>query len=105
MVDTEKQQYYRFALRQILKIEDRSEFENGGQYKMPDGRELEWEAELPRMEEAVNDTRKAADGASAAHKKAQEETKAARKARGTSADQSALENGMFAAAGPHGASP
>ena len=49
-VDSEREQYYRFSLQQILQIQDRAELEDGGEYKMPNGREIKWEVGLDETE-------------------------------------------------------
>jgi len=44
--DNEEEPLYRFALRQILMIEERELLEDGGTLTTPDGRTIDWEAEL-----------------------------------------------------------
>lgn len=39
-------QNVRFALRQILLIQDEDELEEGGEFELPDGGYLDWEAEI-----------------------------------------------------------
>ena len=44
--DTENEQFFRFAVRQVLQIEERAEVESGGTFPLPKGGDISWQAEL-----------------------------------------------------------
>lgn len=48
--DSEREQLYRFALRQVLLIEDREEIERGGDFSTPDGASITWNADIQETE-------------------------------------------------------
>lgn len=48
--DSHKAQLYRFAMRQILQIEDRDEVEDGGSFETPEDGPVDWSAEIEETE-------------------------------------------------------
>lgn len=48
--DSHKAQLYRFALRQILRIEDREEVEDGGSFETPEDGPIDWSVEIEDTE-------------------------------------------------------
>ncbi|WOO40038.1 type II secretion system protein [Rubellicoccus peritrichatus] len=48
--DSHKDQLYRFALRQVLLIEERDEVEDGGQVETPEDGPVDWDAEIEDTE-------------------------------------------------------
>lgn len=48
--DSDQEQLFRFMLRSIIAIEDREELEDGGDWKLPDESQADWEAEVEDTE-------------------------------------------------------
>lgn len=48
--DSNHEQLYRFALRTIVAIAEQEEFEDGGEIRLPDDSQVNWEAEIEDTE-------------------------------------------------------